>query len=81
MPLEAVDDRRVVIDHLIACLLLWSLRPLHELIPVSTLHYLIIANSVLDFRDWHRCIIGFAHYVLSDGIKTTIDVSGTDCLL
>lgn len=80
MTLKAVWYGSIVIEHPVASIPFWVVRPGNKLIPVPTLENLTVSNVVRDFWRWHGSIICFAHNILSETIQAVMNVRGSDNL-
>lgn len=62
-----------VIVEIIASMLVRTSGPRYQLVPISTLSNLTLANMVR-YWGWHGRVIRCAHDVLADAIQTMVDV-------
>lgn len=76
--LNAMDDRLVVGQSLVAGIAFRRLRPGHELIKVLALHQLAFSTTIQQLKRWHGGIIGLAHQILSQGIEAVFDMRSGD---
>lgn len=60
----------VVVNHMVASVTLWNLSPFDQLVPISALSDLAVANPVNSINGWHWRIVSCAHYVLTYGVQT-----------
>lgn len=80
MTLKAVWYGPIVIEHPVASIPFWVVRPGNKLTPVPALENLTVSNVVRDLWCWHGSIICFAHNILSETIQAVMNVRGSDNL-
>lgn len=76
--LNAMDDRLVVGQSLVASIAFRCLRPGYQLIEVLALHLLSFSTTIQQLKRWHGGIIGLAHQILSQGIEAVFDMRSGD---
>lgn len=78
---EAVDNGLVVVHNGETSVLLRRLCPSNKFIPIAAFHNLAFPHAVLHHTDWHRGIVGSAHYILSDSVEAMIHVTWANVLV
>lgn len=75
--LDAVYNRPEITSRqpFVASIALRGLCPGDQLIKILAMHHLAVATAIQELQGWHRSVICGTHQVLTQGIKTVLNVS------